>query len=310
MMADVKWIKLATNLFDNRKIRQIECLPDGDSIIVVWVKLMCLAGNINDSGFIYFTKEIPYTDQMLAAQFNRPLTTIQFALKTFEQFGMIELIDNVLHISNWEKYQNIEGLDKIREQNRLRKAAQRERQKALPAQESRDSHVTVTQSHATEEDKEKEEEKEKDKELYIAIISYLNEKAGTNYKSTTAKTKSAINGRVAEGFKLDDFKTVIDKKCEEWLGDEKMEKYLRPETLFGTKFEGYLNQKQSSPQKQGGRKEMVPAWMNKDREQAFDDRLKKDVDWLKQFSEGQKTVENDPDLKARADALRQSFQVR
>lgn len=65
---------------------------------------------------------------------------------------------------------------------------------------------------------------------------------------------------------------------------------------------------QTAPQKQGGRKEMVPAWMNKDREESFDSRLKKDMDWLKKFSEEQKTVENDPDLKARADALRQSFQ--
>ena len=76
-----------------------------------------------------------------------------------------------------------------------------------------------------------------------AIISYLNEKLGTKYKATTAKTKSVINGRLAEGFTVDDFKTVIDKKCAEWIGDEKMEKYLRPETLFGTKFEGYLNAK-------------------------------------------------------------------
>jgi len=78
---------------------------------------------------------------------------------------------------------------------------------------------------------------------YISIISYLNEKAGTAYKPTTAKTQSAIKARLAEGFTEEDFFTVIDKKCSEWLGDSKMEKYLRPETLFGTKFEGYLNAK-------------------------------------------------------------------
>jgi uncharacterized phage protein (TIGR02220 family) len=75
------------------------------------------------------------------------------------------------------------------------------------------------------------------------IISYLNEKAGRNFKTTIAKTKSAIKARMKEGFTVDDFKTVIDKKCAEWIGDPKMEKYLRPETLFGTKFEGYLNAK-------------------------------------------------------------------
>jgi uncharacterized phage protein (TIGR02220 family) len=88
------------------------------------------------------------------------------------------------------------------------------------------------------------EEREKDSEdVYKAIVSYLNEKAGTNYKHTTAKTRTAIHARLEEGFTLDDFKTVIDKKCADWLCDEKMEKYLRPETLFGTKFEGYLNAK-------------------------------------------------------------------
>lgn len=87
-----------------------------------------------------------------------------------------------------------------------------------------------------------EPEEDKSKEIYTAVIAYLNEKAGTRYKATTAKTKSAIHARLAEGFTLDDFRTVIDKKCAEWIGTE-WEKFLRPETLFGTKFESYLNAK-------------------------------------------------------------------
>lgn len=74
----------------------------------------------------------------------------------------------------------------------------------------------------------------------VEIIAYLNKKVGTNYKHTTAKTKKAIHARMEEGFKLEDFKTVIDKKADEWIGTE-YEQYLRPETLFGTKFESYLN---------------------------------------------------------------------
>ena len=81
-----------------------------------------------------------------------------------------------------------------------------------------------------------------DKDIYIVVVSYLNEKAGTKYKPTTAKTKTAIHARIAEGFTVDDFKTVIDKKCMEWIGTD-YEQYLRPETLFGTKFESYLNAK-------------------------------------------------------------------
>jgi uncharacterized phage protein (TIGR02220 family) len=81
------------------------------------------------------------------------------------------------------------------------------------------------------------------KERLSEIISYLNEKTESMYKASTKKTQSCIKARLAEGFTVDDFKIVIDKKCAEWIGNEKMEKYLRPETLFGTKFEGYLNAK-------------------------------------------------------------------
>lgn len=86
---------------------------------------------------------------------------------------------------------------------------------------------------------------------YKEIVDYLNEKTGSKYRSNGSKTKSLIKARTNEGFSLDDFKTVIEKKAKEWSGTT-MEKYLRPETLFGTKFEGYLNEKQSANQKQIG----------------------------------------------------------
>lgn len=90
-----------------------------------------------------------------------------------------------------------------------------------------------------------------DNHPYVSIIqevvNYLNLKAGTNFKSGTNKTQSCIKARIKEGFSLDDFKLVIDKKCKSWKGTE-WEKYLRPETLFGTKFEGYLNEKDNKPQ--------------------------------------------------------------
>ena len=79
------------------------------------------------------------------------------------------------------------------------------------------------------------------KKPYENIIARLNEKAGTNYRSSSKATQNHINARIAEGFTVEDFYTVIDKKCAEWRGDPKMEKYLRPETLFGSKFENYLN---------------------------------------------------------------------
>lgn len=128
-MAEVKWIKLMTDVFDNRKIRQIEAMPEGDTIIVIWFKLLTLAAETNDSGLVYFTADLPYTDQLLATQFNRNLQTVQLALTTFERFGMIEVADEIIKVSNWERYQNIEGLEKMREQNRLRVAKHREKKR-------------------------------------------------------------------------------------------------------------------------------------------------------------------------------------
>lgn len=156
---DIKWIKLATDIFDNKKIKQIETLPEGDSIIVIWFKLLALAGNVNDSGFVYFTKDIPYTDQMLAAYFNRPLTTIQMAISIFEKYGMIEIVDNVIFVSNWEKYQNVEGMERVREQTRKRVAKHRELKK-LECNVT--GNVTVTQSNATDIDIDIDIDKRKD----------------------------------------------------------------------------------------------------------------------------------------------------
>ena len=160
-MADIKWIKIATEVFDNRKIRQIEIMPEGDSILVIWFKLLCLAGNVNDKGMVYFTNEIPYTDQMLAAQFNRPLTTVQMALNLFQRFGMIDIIDDIIHVSSWEKYQNVEGMEKIRAQTRARVAAHREKQKALGCNVT--SNATVTCGNETDIDKELDIEEDKEK---------------------------------------------------------------------------------------------------------------------------------------------------
>ncbi len=93
------------------------------------------------------------------------------------------------------------------------------------------------------EEQEQEEEEQKKQIPYSEIISHLNNKAGKNYKATTRVTKDAIKARWNEGHRLKDFKAVIDKKCSQWGNDEKMEGYLRPQTLFGTKFEAYLNEK-------------------------------------------------------------------
>ena len=151
----VKWIKICTDIFDDEKIILIESMPDAYAIITVWFKLLCLAGKQNNSGVFMLNDRIAYTDKMLATIFRMKESTVAMALQTFEQFGMIEMIDGVITIPNWEKHQNVEGMEKIREQNRLRKQKQREKAK-IP--QFCDSHVTVTQCHVTEEEKDKEKD--------------------------------------------------------------------------------------------------------------------------------------------------------
>ena len=88
------------------------------------------------------------------------------------------------------------------------------------------------------------------KDIYIAVVDYLNSKAGTHYRATSKATQQHINARLAEGYTVDDFKRVIDKKCADWIGT-KFEQYLRPSTLFGSKFEDYLNARQQAQGKNG-----------------------------------------------------------
>ena len=239
-MAEVKWIKITTDIFDDEKILLIESMPDAYAIITCWFKLLCLAGKQNNSG-VFMMGQIAYTDKMLATIFRMKESTVQLALQTFEQFGMVEIVDGVITIPNWEKHQNLDKLEQAKEQTRLRVARHREKQKLL-AECNVTCNATVTESNADrtdiEEDKDIEEEKESIP--YISIVGYLNERAGTRYKASGEKTRKAIHARFSEGFTEEDFRCVIDKKCAEWIGTE-WEKFLRPETLFGTKFESYLN---------------------------------------------------------------------
>lgn len=86
---------------------------------------------------------------------------------------------------------------------------------------------------------------------YQEVVEYLNQKTGKNFKHTSKVTQRHIRARLAEGFTVNDFKQVIDKKCSDWLRDQKMKEYLRPETLFGTKFESYLNSKTTTTKQTG-----------------------------------------------------------
>ena len=109
-MAEVKWIKIVTDVFDDEKILMIESMPEADGMIVIWFKLLCLAGKQNNSG-VFQMGQMPYTDEMFSTIFRRPLNTVRLALRTFEQFGMIEIINNTVTIPNWGKHQNIDQIE-------------------------------------------------------------------------------------------------------------------------------------------------------------------------------------------------------
>lgn len=131
MASEVKWIKIVTDIFDDEKILLIESMPDSDGIIVIWFKLLCLAGKTNQSGVLLMNDRIPYNDEMLAHIFRRPLNTVRMALATFEKYGMIEIINNTITIPNWGKHQQLDTLEKKRESQRKLMQKRRAEQKRL-----------------------------------------------------------------------------------------------------------------------------------------------------------------------------------
>ena len=161
-MAAVQWIRINTDMFDNSKIKYIRTLPSGNDLVVIWVMLLTKAGKCNSNGFIFLTENIPYTADMLAAEFGFEINTINLALNTFANLNMIQLEDSKILITGWEEHQNIEGLEKIREQTRKRVA--RHREKLALEQSNATCNVTVTQSNATDKNK-KRIDKDKDKDI-------------------------------------------------------------------------------------------------------------------------------------------------
>lgn len=133
-MSEVKWIKIVTDIFDDEKMLFIDAMPDADAIIVIWFKLLCLAGKQNNSGVMLLNDRIPYTDDMFANIFRRKVATVRLALKTFESLGMVEIINDTVTIPNWGKHQNLEGLERQRQSGKERVARyrQKQRQSALP----------------------------------------------------------------------------------------------------------------------------------------------------------------------------------
>lgn len=164
-MADVKWIKLNIDMFDDEKIKIIQSMPEGDAMCVIWIKLLTLAGKTNDKGYVYITDDMPYTDEMLAVIFNKPLNTVRLALDTFTKLGMIDVDSKGIYLLNFDRHQSLDKLEKIKEQTRARVQKHREKQKKIAVVEN--VTLPVTQCNATDIDIDKDIDKELDIDIDI-----------------------------------------------------------------------------------------------------------------------------------------------
>ena len=199
------WIKLSTGIFDDEKIKLIELLPEGDSLLVIWLKLLCFAGKTDNDGVFRLNKEIPYNAEMLAGIFNRKPSTVRTALDVFQKFGMVTIIDDAYALPNWPKYQSdSDALAKSQEKNRLRQKKWYDKHKKQllesssrkPNVRSNDSNVSLTATEV-EEDKELEEELDKeestkDKQLLKAAASAFNNQYSVNKEVLTREGETTL----------------------------------------------------------------------------------------------------------------------
>lgn len=170
MSSDVKWIKINTDIFDDEKILLIESLPESDAIIVIWFKLLCLAGKQNNKGVFMLNERIAYTEDMLATIFRRKTATVKIALEVFERFGMIEAVDGVIAIPNWGKHQNMDKIEAKTEYMKGYMKNYREKQKALVCKtNSKTNSKANSKANVSEADIDKEIELDIEKEIEVDI---------------------------------------------------------------------------------------------------------------------------------------------
>jgi len=230
------WLKLEKNFLDSKYIKIIKNVPNGKDYILFYIALML--ESVESVGHLRFTELVPYDEQMLSSLTDTNIDIVRSAMKMFQELGLITVLeDGTIFLPEVPRLTGKES----ESAERVRRFRARKQQEALQCNEV----VTISNDNIEEESTENNEQSTDNNIPYQEIVDHLNLKAKTRYKHTGKKTKDLIKARYNEGFTLDDFKTSIDKKCKEWLGTE-FEKYLRPETLFGTKFESYLNQKVGS----------------------------------------------------------------
>lgn len=261
------WLKLMKDFFTNPKIKKLRKLAGGDTFTIIYLKLQLLS--LDNEGVLIFQGIENTFEEEMALTIDEDVENVSVTLNYL-------ISQNLMEVLSKTEYLLTETQCLIGSESSVTKRVRKHReQKALQC----NANETICN---TEIDIEKEIDKEIDinkeeKIPYKEIIDCLNKFAKTNYRHTSQVTKDKIKARWNDGFRLNDFETVIKNKCSEWMGTD-MEKYLRPKTLFGNNFESYLNQKVS---KENLNTENVPDWYKNTGETKPDDELLKQVEEMK-----------------------------
>lgn len=260
------WLKLKDDFFSQKEIKMLRRISGGDTFTIIYLKILLLS--IKNDGKVYFDGVASNMVEEIALEIDEEAENVQITFNYLQQKGLLIFnSDDEVELSNIHSMIGSETAAA----SRMRKS------RSKKEIEEKRNNVTPQLHHSyTEIEKEIEKEIEINKDIlsgkpdYLPaikeIIEYLNQKTGSNYRVTTKATQTKIKTRLAEGFSVDDFKRVIDIKSAEWLNDANMSAYLRPETLFGTKFESYCQQKgpvrrqQFQNYQQPKRKEELPDW--------------------------------------------------
>lgn len=218
-MGEVKWVKMSIDMFDNRKIKYLRGLPEGNNIVLIWVMLLTLAGRCNSNGYIFLTENIPYTPAMLANELGFPESTILVAMKALESMGMISRNEeNTLLIPGWEEHQNVAALEQIRASNRKRQARYREQAKIEAVEQETPPPVEEKQEEHEEPEEpkpsKKAEETKEAKILFERLWSLYPNKKGKGQVSDTAKKKLLKIGQEELERTIQRYKTELEK--EDW----------------------------------------------------------------------------------------------
>lgn len=238
MEAKRYWLKLEKNFMQSKYIKIIKGMENGNEYILFYLALML--ESIEEVGHLRLSEVVPYNEKTLSSVTDTNIDIVRTAMKLFQELGMIRILeDGTIFLPEVPALTGRES----ESAERVRKF--RERQKLLQCNAKVTKSNDNIQYNITEHNTIKK------------VVTFLNETAGTKYKAGSAITVRHVTARINEGFTFDDFKAVIEKKCNEWIGTE-MAKYIRPETLFGAKFESYLNQKSEKEKPKKKEKEKLP----------------------------------------------------